>query len=220
MLGDRALVGALRAGEADAGRAQRVAGVLVGAGADRLDEGEPRAPRRSVVAPQARDQQHVRLADARLQLVEAAHLERSMPVCAARSARPCDRPRGRSRWRVRRGRQGFASSASAVRSVDRRHGDDGTGDLALPWLAFRITADDRTRLPCPGPCPRGGLHACPRARTRWRYRERPMSLAGKRICVVGAGAIGGYLAVRLATTGADVSVVVPAATSMRSAPTA
>ena len=35
-----------------------------------------------------------------------------------------------------------------------------------------------------------------------------MSLAGKRICVVGAGAIGGYLAVRLATTGADVSVVV------------
>jgi 2-dehydropantoate 2-reductase len=35
-----------------------------------------------------------------------------------------------------------------------------------------------------------------------------MSLAGKRICVVGAGAIGGYLAVRLAATGADVSVVV------------
>ena len=41
-----------------------------------------------------------------------------------------------------------------------------------------------------------------------------------KICVVGAGAIGGYLAVRLATTGADVSVVVRGRISMRSAPTA
>ncbi len=35
-----------------------------------------------------------------------------------------------------------------------------------------------------------------------------MSLEGKRVCVVGAGAIGGYLAVRLAAVGARVSVVV------------
>lgn len=35
-----------------------------------------------------------------------------------------------------------------------------------------------------------------------------MSLEGKRICVAGAGAIGGYLAVRLAAVGAVVSIVV------------
>jgi hypothetical protein len=75
MLGDRALVYALRAGDANAGRAQRVAGILVGAGADRLDEGEPGRRGNQFVPPQPGAQQHVHLADARLQIVEAAHLE-------------------------------------------------------------------------------------------------------------------------------------------------
>jgi len=75
MLGDRALVHALRAGDADAGRAQRVAGILVCAGADRLDEGEPGRRGNQFVPPQAGAQQHVHLRDARLQIVQAAHLE-------------------------------------------------------------------------------------------------------------------------------------------------
>jgi hypothetical protein len=77
VLGHRTLVRALRAGDADAGPAEQVARVLVGAGADRLDEGEPRRELDEVVAPEAGDAQHVGVADARLQLVDAAHLERA-----------------------------------------------------------------------------------------------------------------------------------------------
>ena len=58
-----------------AGSAQRVAGILIGTRADRLDEGEPGRRGNQFVPPQAGAQQHVHLRDARLQIVQAAHLE-------------------------------------------------------------------------------------------------------------------------------------------------
>ena len=105
MLGHRALVDALRAGEADAGRAQRIARVLVGAGADRLDEGEPAAPRRSARCatgrrPPARPPRRC-APSARRGCAPRTSRGR---CCAARSARPCDRRRGRSRWSACLGR--------------------------------------------------------------------------------------------------------------------
>ena len=68
-------VDALRAGEPDAGGGERVAIVLVGAGADRLDEGEPRRARDELVAPHHRHAQHVEFAEPRVKLVEGADLE-------------------------------------------------------------------------------------------------------------------------------------------------
>ena len=68
-------VDALRTCEPDAGGGERVARILVGAGADRLDEGEPRGARDELVAPQHRDAEDVEFAEPRRELVEAAHLE-------------------------------------------------------------------------------------------------------------------------------------------------
>ncbi len=49
--------------------------VLVGAGAQRLHEAQAGRAVQQVIAPQAGDDEHVRLADARFQLLERAHLE-------------------------------------------------------------------------------------------------------------------------------------------------
>ena len=76
MFGDRALVGALRAGEPYARSTQRFARVLVEPRADRLDEGQSRRLGDEFIAPQTGHQQHVGFADALLELVETAHLER------------------------------------------------------------------------------------------------------------------------------------------------
>ena len=75
VLGDRARVDAVRAREPDAGGLERLARILVGAGADRLDEFELRRARDQVVAPQHRDAHHVGVADAHGQLFERADLE-------------------------------------------------------------------------------------------------------------------------------------------------
>ena len=99
MLGDRALVRAVRAGEPDARPRQRGARILVGARADRLDEGEPRRLGDQLVAPQpgdttARRPRRSAPADRRA----CAPRSSRCPCRAARSARPCDTRHGRSRW--------------------------------------------------------------------------------------------------------------------------
>ena len=92
---------ALRARQPDAGGRERVAGILVGAGADRLDEGEPRRPRDELVAPHHRDTTARRHSpSARRELVERCATSK-VPDAGRRAARtvpPCDRRRGQSRW--------------------------------------------------------------------------------------------------------------------------
>ena len=69
MLRHRRCIDAACARQADAGTSEVLARVLVGAGADRLDEGEPRRLRDQLVAPQHRDAEHVGFANARGKLV-------------------------------------------------------------------------------------------------------------------------------------------------------
>ena len=75
MLGDGALVDALRARAADSCRSQCVARVLVGPGTDRLDERQPGGQRNELVPPQPGDDEHIRFANSRAQIVDGGHLE-------------------------------------------------------------------------------------------------------------------------------------------------
>ena len=75
VLGDGARVDAAGAGEADIAALELVARELVGAGADRLDEAQPRRAVEEGVAPQAGDHQHVGLADAGRECFGVAHRE-------------------------------------------------------------------------------------------------------------------------------------------------
>ncbi len=99
MLGDRARIHALRAREADVGGLERLARILVRAGADRLDELELRGARDQVVAPHHRDADHVGVArSSRSALPASSPGNAGCRCCAPRSARPCGRPHGQSRW--------------------------------------------------------------------------------------------------------------------------
>jgi len=75
VLRHRLRIHALRARQTDAGGLERVARVLVGAGADRLNESEPWRPLNELVAPQHGHAQEIELAQSRRELVERADLE-------------------------------------------------------------------------------------------------------------------------------------------------
>ena len=75
VLGDGARVDAARAGEADLAARELFARELVGAGADRLDEAQPRRAVEEGVVPQAGDHQHTGLADASRERLGIAHRE-------------------------------------------------------------------------------------------------------------------------------------------------
>ena len=83
VFGDSPLVCSLRAREPDISGFQRVAAELVGAGADRLDEFQPRRLGEQLVPPETRNDEDIRLTEAGLQLIEAADLEmlRRMSPC-------------------------------------------------------------------------------------------------------------------------------------------
>jgi hypothetical protein len=74
VLGDRARIHALRARKPDARGFERLALILVGAGADRLDEFELRRARDQIVAPHHRDADHVRVRDAHGQFFQRIDL--------------------------------------------------------------------------------------------------------------------------------------------------
>src|SRR5581483_1306849 len=59
----------------------------------------------------------------------------------------------------------------------------------------------------PGPGSRHHSHRAQHRGERDRFRARQQGTAIVKICIFGAGAIGGYLAVELARSGQDVSVV-------------
>ena len=75
MLGDGIPVDAARIRERDAPRAEVVERELIVARADRLDVGQPLRPRQDLVAPEARDDQDIRRADARQRVVQGGSLE-------------------------------------------------------------------------------------------------------------------------------------------------
>src|SRR5204862_6341134 len=73
VLGDGARVDAARAGEADQAALELAAWELVGAGADRLDEAQPRPAVEELTLPQAGNPQHVGLADAGCERLRIAY---------------------------------------------------------------------------------------------------------------------------------------------------
>ena len=75
VLGDRAGINAAGAREPHVVLLEQLARELVGAGTDRLDETQPLRARQEIVAPEARDHQHVGLADPLLERGAVAHLE-------------------------------------------------------------------------------------------------------------------------------------------------
>jgi hypothetical protein len=75
MLRHRPGIHAARAGEADAALLQLFTIELVGAGADRLDEAQPRRRVEEVVAPEAGDHDDLRFADALLEIFPRSHFE-------------------------------------------------------------------------------------------------------------------------------------------------
>lgn len=75
MLGHRVGIGPGGGGEPDAGAADGRAVVLVGPGADRLDEAQARGAGDQHVVPQHRHDEHVGLGDAGLELGTGADLE-------------------------------------------------------------------------------------------------------------------------------------------------
>ena len=75
MLGHGALVDALPAREPDALRLEQGTVVLVGSRTQRLHEAQSGRALQQMIAPQAGDDEHVRLGHARFQLLERAHLE-------------------------------------------------------------------------------------------------------------------------------------------------
>jgi hypothetical protein len=56
---------------------ERITRILVRAGADRLNEGQPRRPRDELVGPHHGHAQEIELAKPRRELIERAHHERS-----------------------------------------------------------------------------------------------------------------------------------------------
>ncbi len=68
-------VDALAAGEADAGRLQHIAVILVGAGGAGLHEAQPGRDRRQVVAPHARADQHIHPGGMRVEFLARARLD-------------------------------------------------------------------------------------------------------------------------------------------------
>jgi hypothetical protein len=84
-LGHGALIGALGAASRMP-RSLSKRGILVGARADRLDEGQPAGPVQQIVAPEAGDQQHIGLADPALELCRRTQLEARDPRLARQEA--------------------------------------------------------------------------------------------------------------------------------------
>ena len=86
VLGDGASIDTAGAGEADLAARELFARELVGAGADRLDEAQPRRAVEKGVVPQAGDHQHVGLADAGCECFGIAH--RKTPDAGAERGKP------------------------------------------------------------------------------------------------------------------------------------
>jgi hypothetical protein len=66
------------------GGLERITRILVRAGADRLNEAQPRRPRDELVAPHHGHAQEIELAKPRRELIQRAHLEMPDPRFAAR----------------------------------------------------------------------------------------------------------------------------------------
>jgi len=111
VLGDSALIAALGAGEAHAGRSELLLVELVGAGADRLDETQLTQSVEDLVAPEARDHQHVGFQRTGLEIVEIANLEA--------------------------GRRSVAGEVFVTQLIGRMGEADGEGGLLRPGLHAR-----------------------------------------------------------------------------------
>src|SRR5437879_609110 len=75
MLCHRAFVGALSARESNAAHPQRFMVVLIGAGADRLDEAQVFGTIEQLIAPETGHREYLSLADSRRELFERPQLE-------------------------------------------------------------------------------------------------------------------------------------------------